>query len=241
MRAQSVSALQDSCYRYLEQNDSAAFHQTYLRIFDAYVRQMDTVMYALKNELCAMGTKDQSIRILLMDAQKKYGKDDFHTKNIRAIMNEIDRVHARRVTAIVDEYGWLSAEEIGEDANDALFLCIQHCNDTVIQHTYLPILKKAVEEGAAKKWQYAFLTDRCLMNQGKAQMYGTQTIKAKDKRTYVVPLQDVDRVNEWRKELGLSPLAEYMEYFGEEWSEEIYKKELPQCEEAFRNWYTERK
>ena len=56
-----------------------------------------------------------------------------------------------------------------------------------------------------------------------------------------MPLQDVDRVNEWRKELGLSPLAEYMEYFGEEWSEEIYKKELPQCEEAFRNWYTERK
>lgn len=241
LQAQSLSDLQDSCYYYLERHDTTSFLNSYLKIAEAFEQENDFEMYTLKKDLCAMGNKDQSIRILLMDAQKRYGKDDAHTQGIRCIMNEIDSVNALRVTRIIDKYGWLSPDDIGEEANDALFFCIQHCNQALIQTKYLPILKQAVAEGAAKGWQYAFLTDRCLMNQGQPQVYGTQTIKAANQRTYVVPLQDAERVDELRKEIGLEPLSRYMEYFGEEWTKETYLKELPQCKAAFENWYTRKK
>lgn len=79
------------------------------------------------------------------------------------------------------------------------------------------------------------------MNQGKAQIYGTQTIGTKNRKTYVVPLQNVNRVDKLRQEVGLEPLAEYMKEFGKIWSKKIYLNELPQCKEAFGNWYKTRR
>lgn len=240
LQAQSLSALKDSCYSYLKQNDRLSFNETYIKLLDAYAKEADPEYYPLEQELCAMRKKDQSIRLLLMDAEKKYGKDETLPQSIRHIMNEIDSVNASRVIQIIDKYGWLGADDIGEEANEAIFLCIQHYNDTIIQNKYLPILKEAVANGNAKGWHYAFLTDRCLMNQGKPQVYGTQTIRAKGKY-YLVPLQDVDRVDELRKEVGLQPLSQYMDDFNEEWSEEIYKKELPTNQTVFHDWYNKRK
>lgn len=236
LQAQTLSEIQDSCYYYLEQKDLESFNRSYIKILKAFEQEADFEIFSLEKELCSIRNKDQSIRLLLMDAQKKYGEDDFHTKRIRDIMNEIDSVNAVRVTQIIDKYGWLGAEDVGEEANDAIFLCIQHCNDTIMQNKYLPILKRAVIDGVAKGWQYAFLTDRWLMNRGKAQVYGTQTIKTK-KKTYIVPLQNIDCVDKLREEIGLEPVSEYMQGFGEKWSREVYINELPECKEAFLNWY----
>lgn len=238
VQAQSFPVLRDSCYFYLRQQDTASFNRSYVRILEAFEQQADPEMYALGQELRSMHDKDQSIRILLLDARDR--KDCSLEESLRGVMNRIDRANAARVVQIIDEYGWLGSDDIGEEANDAIFLCIQHCADTTVQTKYLPILKQAVAEGAAKGWQYAFLTDRCLMNQGKPQVYGTQTIRTKN-RTYVVPLQDVGRVDELRKEIGLDPLSEYMRGFGEQWSEEAYMQELPECKAAFENWYNNRK
>lgn len=81
--AQSLAGIKDSCYYYLEQKDTAAFNRTYIKIYDALEREADPELYALKKELCTMGNRDQSIRYLLIDSQKKYGKADNHTQNIR--------------------------------------------------------------------------------------------------------------------------------------------------------------
>ena len=203
-----------------------SFNKTYIRILDAYEKEYDAELYSIGKELKEMRIEDQSIRLLLIDASKKKRNVD----KIRRIMDDI--------TEIIDQYGWLSPDDIGYEANQALFLCIQHSEDSLIQNRYLPILKEAVQKGAAKGWQYAFLTDRCLMNQGQKQIYGTQKI-TRNGVDYLVPLQNIDKVDSLRKEIGLEPLSEYMKDCGLKngWSKEFYRNKIKLHESIFNSWF----
>ena len=234
LRAQSFSDVADSCYYYLERGDTVSFDRTCDGLSDAYERTYNTELYSIALELNGIRARDQGIRLLLLDARKK--KRD--VSKIRSMMEQTDRRNAGRVAEIIDEYGWLSPDDIGEDANETLFLCIQHAQDSLIQNRYLPILQQAVHEGAAEGWQYAFLADRCLMNRGERQIYGTQRI-SKDGIDYLVPLLDAERVDSLRAGLGLEPLQEYMSDCGLEqgWSMEYYKSHLQQHESIFDSWY----
>lgn len=241
VNAQSLLNIKDSCYRYLEQQDMKAFNNTFIQILDAAEKEADYETYSIRQELNKIRIEDQSIRLLLIDAWDKYGTTDPRIEQIRRIMDSIDSKNAKRVSEIIDTYGWLSGEEIGEDANEAIFLCIQHCNDSMVQSKYLPILKTAVEQGKAKGWHYAFLTDRILMNQGKSQIYGTQTITS-NKKVYIVPLESPQTVDELRKAVGLETLSEYMKNsFGVEWSIKSYEEQLPKIEEVFKSFNTRQK
>lgn len=234
LEAQNLSNIIDNCYYYLDIQDTTSFNNTYIELLDAYEKEYNAELYSIENELEEMRIKDQSIRLLLIDARKKNQDVD----KIQKIMHDIDSKNAIRVTEIIDQYGWLAPDEIGYKANDALFLCIQHSQDSIIQNKYLPILKEAVLKGAAQGWQYAFLTDRCLMNQAQKQIYGTQRI-TKDGIDYLVPLQDIDKVDSLRKEMGLEPLNEYMNDCGLKngWSKEFYKSNIKLHESIFNSWY----
>lgn len=134
----------------------------------------------LRKELNEIQYKDQGIRILLLKVQRALGVNNPTTLSIRKEMNRIDTVNAVRVQYIIDEFGWLGKNKIGSEANQTLFLIIQHVDDLVVQEKYLSILEKALNEGNAEPWHFAFLTDRILMNQGKFQIYGTQIILGKN-------------------------------------------------------------
>ena len=143
VKAQGLSHLLDSCYQFLEKGDMASFNDNYVKILDAYEADYNPEYYHLEKELTQMRVKDQSIRLLLLDAQKR----DKPVSKIREIMKAIDRVNAHRVMEIIDQYGWLSPDDIGYEANEALFLCVQHAEDSIIQNKCLPILEEAVKEG----------------------------------------------------------------------------------------------
>ena len=234
--AQTLQSLKDSCYHYLAIQDIASFNATYIQLPDALEKEMIPEVYSLVKELKQMRNEDQGIRLLLIDASKRYGDRDKRTVEIRQMMKRIDSKNALRVQQIIDLYGWLGSDELGEDANETLFLCIQHADDLIIQTKYLPILKKAMEEGNADGWQYAFLTDRIKMNRGEKQVYGTQTLRMNGKQ-FPVPIENPDKVDTLRKEIGLEPMKEYMEDTGFDWSLENYRKELPEMEKSYRLWF----
>ena len=150
-------------------------------------------------ELKQMRNEDQGIRLLLIDASKRYGDRDKRTVEIHRMMKRIDSKNALRVQQIVDIYGWLGSDELGEDANETLFLCIQHTDDLIIQTKYLPILRNG--------------------------------------KQFPVPIENPDKVDTLRKEIGLEPMKEYMEDTGFDWSLENYRKELPEMEKSYRQWF----
>ncbi len=63
------------------------------------------------------------------------------------------------VKEIIDTKGWLGPDVIGEKGNTTLFLVIQHA-DPATQEKYLPVLRKAVQEGNAAPQDLALLEDR---------------------------------------------------------------------------------
>lgn len=76
------------------------------------------------------------------------------------------------------------------------------------------------------------------MNRGERQIYGTQRI-TRDGVDYLVPLQDAERVDSLRANLGMEPLQAYMSDCGLEqgWSMEYYKDHLQLHESIFDSWY----
>lgn len=188
----------------------------------------------LRKELNKIQYEDQGIRLLLLNVQKSKGSSNPTTLLIREEMKQVDSINAIRVQQLIDEFGWLGESEIGSEANQTLFLTIQHVDDLIVQEKYLPLLEQAVKEGNAEAWQFAFLTDRILMNQGKFQVYGTQMIIGeKPEDSYIVPLQNPEKVDELRHEVGLEPLNDYLREENMEWDIEKYKANLPRILELY--------
>jgi len=209
----------------------------YQKGWQKFKKRIDSIKLNYNNEvrreLITVRDKDQSIRLILLESRKS--NDNALIKKVHDRMKIIDTQSAIIVGKIIDKYGWLGSDKIGSEANQTLFLGIQHIDDLVVQNKYLPILKDAVKKGNAEPWHFAFLTDRILMNQGKKQIYGTQTIiSKKPEDSYVVPLQDPDKVDELRKGIGLEPLNDYLQEEGLSWNLEEYKKDLPRIEKLYR-------
>lgn len=180
--------------------------------------------------------KDQGIRLIFLSIQKNRYLDTTLNHLIKKQMKQIDIESADAVSEIIDKHGWLGKDSIGNEANETLFLAIQHVDDSVAQTKYLPILEEAVMRQAAEPWQFAFLMDRILMNQGKKQRYGSQTIITnKEYGPYIVPLENPDQVDKLRKEMGLEPLVDYLTEFGIEWDLEKYKRDLNIIEKLYKD------
>jgi hypothetical protein len=90
------------------------------------------------------------------------------------------------------------------------YLVAIHSNDGR-QKKYLPIIKQRCQENELSWQRYANIYDRCLFNDKKPQKYGTHTIYNEQTKTEeLYPLEDEMKVDEWRKELGLEPLANFL-------------------------------
>lgn len=235
---QPFRTLADSCFHYFNTGDTLRFNRLYPGLTAAYEEAADPEVYAIQQELIAMRDSDQSIRLLLIEARKRFGSDSPAATAVHTKMKRIDAENTRRIRQIIDRYGWLGKDDIGEDANETLFLCIQHVEDLTVQEKYLPILRQAVEEGRAEGWHYAFLVDRIRMNRGEKQIYGTQTVSRNNTLDYVVPLENPDQVDSLRQSVGLEPMNTYLDGA---WDLNAYKRDLPEIERRYKAFTASRK
>lgn len=155
---------------------------------------------------------DQQPRIQLDSVVEKFGYKSDEVKKHWDLIRTHDSLNTLAVSAILDKYGWLSAEQTSTDANLTLFLVIQHA-ELAVQLKYKPMMYEAVKQGKAKGSHYALLLDRTNMHQDKLQVYGSQANMAGDSKTYLFPIADEPNVNKRRQEIGLPPLEEYAKLF----------------------------
>lgn len=129
----------------------------------------------------------------------------------RSRLQAVDDDNTRWIRSIVESHGWPGATLVGEDGAFAAWLLVQHA-PLDLQEECLPLLERAVEQGEASKVHWAYLLDRVLMRRGDPQVYGTQVV-SKDGSVQPHPIKDPDHVDDRRAELGLEPLAEYLQRF----------------------------
>lgn len=168
---------------------------------------------ALQDTLNRIFTTDQSGRILIDSFQKKYGAGSPRMDSLWQAMSDVDSANLVRIEEILNRRSWPSPDEVGERASTAVFLVIQH-SDSLTHATYLPMMRAAVQRGAAQPEQLALLEDRLLTEQGKPQIYGSQVHTDSTGKASFFPIADETNVNKRRAAVGLEPLEVYARYFG---------------------------
>lgn len=157
---------------------------------------------AIKTELHAIYERDQKTRT---------GADS------ASFMHYIDSCNLVQVKILLDKYGWIGRSLIGDKANSALFLVVQHA-DLETQLRYFPLLQKSAEIGESKFSNVALMQDRILMRQEKKQMYGSQVVFNKVTGSpEFYPIDDEKNVNIRRAKMGMQSIEEYAKLFGIEY------------------------
>ena len=174
---------------------------------EEYLRSLNIEM---KNLLEDLRMQDQTIRLLLPDVEQRFGRESKEYSWFRGdLMSRNDSVVLMKVTEILNTEGWLGISEVGESANQTIWLVIQHA-PLAVQQKYLPVLEESVLHGESKAQYLAFLEDRILMRNKEKQRYGTQSLWDKEKKVNVIwPVEDPETVNERRASVGLDTLEEY--------------------------------
>lgn len=186
---------------------------------------------SLQAKLLAIYEDDQPIRQQYISAQKEFGHQSKQVDSLGKIMMYKDSINLIKVTEILDKYGWVGADKVGGQANQTLFLVIQH-SDLKTQQKYLPMMREAVKNKNASGSALALLEDRVALGEGKRQIYGSQIgYNNFTNKSYVLPLDDPDNVDKRRAEVGLGLLADYVKRWDIIWNVEEYKKQLPELEE----------
>ena len=187
-------------------------------------------------QLDSIYNDDQSYRLQSIELEKKYGWDSKEVKDVWKILHVKDSINLIKITSILDKYGWIGSDVIGNQGNSTLFLVIQHA-DLKTQEKYLPMMREAVKNGKAYGNSLALLEDRVAMRNGKKQIYGSQIGRDPvTKKYYVIALIDPDNVDKRRAEVGLPPIAEYIKNWEMKWDLEQYKKDLPEIESRLKDF-----
>ncbi len=170
----------------------------------------------LAGQILAMYKTDQFWRVEFMKTQRKE-KSDYDAETIQDNWSKADSINEVKAKAIINKYGYPGYSKVGERASDDFWAIIQHCNDDIpFQKRVLALLKKEVAKNNANKEKYAYLVDRVLVNKNQKQIYGTQL--SRDDKTgkfKPFPLRYPKSVDKLRKQVGLEPLANYVNGYGQ--------------------------
>jgi len=141
------------------------------------------------------------------EARKSALVDPMNT-NLRGTIQRIDRENREELRAMIKQFGWPGRSLVGEPAAHAAWLIAQHSDeDTAFQEQCLDLMNSA-PDGEVSRHDLAFLTDRVLLASGKKQRYGTQ-FQQVGRGFLPQPMDDVKKVEERRRKIGLPPLAQY--------------------------------
>lgn len=172
---------------------------------------LDDIEYA--KELWRMHAKDQAYYQEIEIAEKKTGMSSTVVKALWTLKHIYNEENQKRLEALIEQKGWPKSYGVGVTASQAAFLVIQH-SDNEKQKKYLPMIEKLCGENQASWHDYALMYDRIQTNDNKPQKYGSQVIyNDKTKKHELLPLLDETKVDEWRKEIGMEPLADYLAYW----------------------------
>lgn len=160
-----------------------------------------------------------------------YGVDHDLVKEQQSIIEKNHMINEKKVTKILDNYGWPTIEMAGERGNWTICNVIQH-SDNKVRIQYLPMMRQAVKD---KKLEPRFLVraeDRIATERGDLQIYGGQMKYYPETKSFNLwPVFDPENIDKRRTAIGLDSIAIFLKNrFDFEWNLE----EQIQRTEAFK-------
>ncbi len=147
------------------------------------------------------------------ESLEKLYKDDQSARSGKASVEEVLKVQAENTKGLkmlLAEVGWIDVARFGAKASNQALMLAQHSGDLPLMMAALVEVKKDVKDQAMDAQGYAMLYDRLQLMLGEKQRYGTQVGKTGASDYAILPLEDPAKVNDFRKEIGLFPLEDYV-------------------------------
>jgi hypothetical protein len=162
---------------------------------------------ALRDRLAKMAKRDQAVR------KPEYVTDKASPELVRE-QERVDAELTAELKDIVQRKGWPTIKLVGMQASEHAALILSHSRDHDFQRSMLPRLQALADEGEILGSSVAFLIDKVLISEGKAQRFGTQ-FKWGAGIAEMLPVEDADHLEERRSKYFLPPLAEYKKTLSE--------------------------
>ncbi|MEH6308745.1 DUF6624 domain-containing protein [Olivibacter sp. CPCC 100613] len=125
---------------------------------------------------------------------------------------EMEKIHNRNakiLSKVIDTIGYPTIDKVGTEASEAAWLIIQHAiGQPNFMKKCAKLLENAVIEKKADPINLAYLTDRIAVFERKEQLYGTQFDWDENGKLSPNPIDDLTKVNQRRKSIGLNTLEE---------------------------------
>src|SRR5262249_38667411 len=112
--------------------------------------------------------------------------------------------------------GWIDSRRFGATTENSAYLIVMHTKDLSLMQAALPELKKEVLAKRFDPELYAGLHDRFRTIVALPERYGMHVTPGENRELVVGRLEEPKRVDEYRKEIGLPPLREYLKRYQEE-------------------------
>jgi hypothetical protein len=164
----------------------------------------------ISNLIDSLYTVDQDIQLKISSAAQN-GENE----KLKELFPKEKAIFKRHIPILKDIYkkiGYPTIELVGKENSTKFFTLVQHSDSDVdFQKEMLQEISREVKKGNVSGKNYAFLTDRVQIALQNTQVYGTQLdYNMKTGQAYPKKLIDSSKVNERRKEIGLTTLEEYL-------------------------------
>ena len=154
---------------------------------------------AIRKELLAMLDEREKLNA-------KISGDTEKNQNLIPEANQMGIKHFARVCQIIKERGWLTKESVRDDGFEAFVFLITNNKDIQGQQELLPVMVEAAKKGYIGNPLLASMVDSIRVGTKMPQIFGTQAT-IRNNVVYLYPIQNEEKVDEWRKMYDMPPLA----------------------------------
>lgn len=200
VRPQSISLLKQTADREMRKRFLLSFISITQLLVHAQTKPLNQ---ALTDSLSKWAVLDQTAA----------GVPDAHLKamppeRLQQYKDSVFTLNEKRLKSVMKQYGFPGYDLVGKKGSNDFWLMVQHCDkDVTFQRYILKAMKIEVTRHNADPKNFAYLTDRVLLNTGEKQLYGTQlTYRGDSCQAIPKPLRDSSSVNTRRKAIGLEPI-----------------------------------
>lgn len=153
----------------------------------------------LRKELLDMQAEREKLNEKISEDTDKNGKliPDANLMGVR---------HLGRVCQLLKENGWVTKETVLQDGFEAFVFLITNNRDIQAQEDLMPVLLEAAKKDYIGKPLLASMVDSIRVGSKMPQIFGTQAA-IRNNVVYLYPLLNEEKVDEWRKEYDMPPLA----------------------------------
>ncbi len=180
----------------------------------------------MKSKITEMYSRYSQYRTESASVYISQGWDKSNALDNEQLVKGVDAINLREAKDLFNNYRLPTNSKVGAENAHKFWLVVLNSNeDTEFQTQILKAMHEELEENDISTADYAFLADRIRVNQGKAQIYGTQVeYNEITERFEPFALRKPESVDQRRVIMGLERIQSYINEVNSKFKKPVKRK-----------------